>query len=57
MVWYFHLFKNFPVCCDSHKGFSVVSEAEIDVFLKVPCFFYDTMDHISHSLSDLLHSV
>ena len=41
VVWYFHLFKNFPVCCDSHKGFSVVSEAEIDVFLEFFCFFYD----------------
>ena len=22
MVWYSHLFKNFPVCCNPHKGFS-----------------------------------
>ena len=33
VIWYSHLFKNFPVCCDLHKGFSVVNEAEIDVFL------------------------
>ena len=26
------------------KGFSVVNEAEVDVFLKFPCFFYDPMD-------------
>ena len=26
------------------KGFSVVNEAEIDVFLKFPCFLYDPMD-------------
>ena len=26
------------------KGFSIVNEAEIDVFLKFPCFFYDTMN-------------
>ena len=26
------LLKNFPVCCDLHKGFSVVNEAEVDVF-------------------------
>ena len=26
------------------KGFSVVNEAEIDVFLKSPCFFYDPMN-------------
>ena len=24
------------------KGFSVVSEAEVDVFLELFCFFYDT---------------
>ena len=28
MVWYFHIFKNFPVCCDPLKTFSVVNEAE-----------------------------
>ena len=26
------------------KGFSVVKEAEIDVFLEFPCFFYDPVD-------------
>ena len=26
------------------KGFSVVSEAEVDVFQESPCFFYDIMD-------------
>ena len=26
------------------KGFSVVSEAEVDVFLKFSCFFYDPVD-------------
>ena len=26
------------------KGFSVVNEAEVDVFLEFPCFFYDTVD-------------
>ena len=26
------------------KGFSAVSEAEVDVFLEFPCFFYDSMD-------------
>ena len=42
MVWYSHLFKNFlHVCCDPHKGFSIVNEAEIDVFLEFSCFFYD----------------
>ena len=41
VVWYFHLFKNFPVCCDPHKVFCAVNEAEVDVFLEFPCFLYD----------------
>ena len=41
MVWYSHLFKNFPVFFDPHKGFSVVNEAEVDVSLEFPCFLYD----------------
>ena len=42
MVWYAHLFKNFPqfVVIHTIKGFSVVNEAEVDVFLKFSCFFY-----------------
>ena len=43
MVWYSHLFKNFPqfiVIC-TVKGFSVLNEAEVDVFLEFPCFLYD----------------
>ena len=46
LVWYSHLLKNFPqfvVICKV-KGFSVVSEAEVDVFLEFPCFFYNPMD-------------
>ena len=45
MVWYFSLFKNFPQCVLIHtfKGFHVVSEAEVDVFLKFPCFLCDPM--------------
>ena len=42
MVWYSHLFQNFPVCGDPHKGFGVVNEA--DVFLQLSCFFYDPAD-------------
>ena len=41
MIWYFHLFKNFPVCCDPHKGFSIVNETEINVFLEFLCFLYN----------------
>ena len=46
MVWYSHLLKNFPqfVVILTVKGFSVVSEAEVDIFLEFSCFFYDTMD-------------
>ena len=47
MVWYSHLFKNFPqsVMIHSVKGFRVVNEAEVDFFFwKFPCFFYDPMD-------------
>ena len=44
MVWYSHFLKNFPVCCDPHKGFGVVNKAEIDVFLELSCFFNDPMD-------------
>ena len=42
-IWYSHLLKNFPVCCDSHSQslFSIVNKAEIDVFLEFPGFFYD----------------
>ena len=43
-VWYSNLFKNFPICCDPHKGFSVVNEAEVDVFMEFPCFFNDPTD-------------
>ena len=40
------MFKNFPQIVVIHtvKGFSVVNEAEIDVSLEFPCFFYDPAD-------------
>ena len=46
MVWYFHLLKNFPqfVVIHTIKGFGVVNKAEVDVFLKLSCFFNDPMD-------------
>ena len=45
MVWYSHLLKNFPQFVVIHivKGFSIVNEAEIDVFLEFSCFFNDPM--------------
>ena len=46
MVWYSHLLKNFPqfVVIHTVKGFSVVNEAEVDVFLEFFCFLYDPTD-------------
>ena len=46
MVWYSQLFKNFPefVVIHTVKGFGIVNEAEVDVFLELSCFFYDPMD-------------
>jgi len=44
VVWYSHLFKNFPQFVVIHivNGFSVVNEA--DVFLEFPCFLYEPMN-------------
>ena len=46
MVWYSHLFQNFPQFIVIHivKGFGIVNKAEIDVFLELFCFFDDTAD-------------
>ena len=43
MVWYPHLFKNVPqfVVIHTVKGFSIVSEAAVDIFLEFSYFFYD----------------
>ena len=46
MVWYSHLFKDFPEFIMIHivKGFGTVNKAEIDVFLELSCFFDDPSD-------------
>ena len=45
MVWYSHLFKNFPVCLiHTVKGFGIVSKAEIDLFLELSSFLDDSAD-------------
>ena len=46
MVWYSHLFKDFPqfVVIHTVRGFSMVNEAEIGVFLELSCFFYGPKD-------------
>ena len=46
VVWYSHLFQNFPPFIVIHtvKGFGIVNKAEIDVFLELFCFFNDPLD-------------
>ena len=46
VVWYSHLFKNFPQFIVIHtvKGFGIVKKAEIDVFLELSCFSDDPVD-------------
>ena len=46
VVWYSYLLKNFPqfVVIPTVKGFDIVNEPEVYVFLEFPCFFYDLMD-------------
>ena len=46
MVWYSYLLKNFPQFVLIHivKGFSIVSEEEIDAFLELSCFSDDVTD-------------
>ena len=46
MVWYSHLFQNFPqfVVIHTVKGFGIVNKAEVDVFLELSCFFNEPMD-------------
>ena len=46
MVWYSHLFQNFPQFIVIHtvKGFGIVNKAEIDVFFERPYFFDDPAD-------------
>ena len=46
MVWYSHLFRNFPqfILIHTVKGFGIVNKAEIDVFLELSHFFDDPAD-------------
>ena len=43
VVWYSHLFKNFPQFVVIHmvKGFGVVNKADVPVFLELSCFLDD----------------
>ena len=46
VVWYSQLFQNFPQFIVIHtvKGFGIVNNAEIDVFLELSCIFDDPAD-------------
>ena len=46
VIWYSHIFKNFSqfVVIQTVKGFSIVNEAEVNVFQGLPCFFHDPMN-------------
>ena len=46
MVWYSHVFQNFPQFTVIHtvEGFGIVNKAEIDAFLELSCFFDDPAD-------------
>ena len=46
MVWYSHLFHNFPQFIVIHtvKGFGIVNKTEVDAFLELSCFFDDPVD-------------
>ena len=46
VVWYSHLFQNFPqfVVIHTVKGFVIVNKAELNVFLELSCFFNDPTD-------------
>ena len=49
MVWYFHLFQNFPqfIVIPTVKGFGVVNEAKTDAFLELSCFWDDPIDIVN----------
>ena len=46
IMWHSHILKNFPqfVVIHTVEAFSIVKEAELDVFLELSCFFYDPTD-------------
>ena len=46
VVWYSHLFKNFPefVVIHTVNGFGILSKTEVDVFLELSHFFHDPAD-------------
>ena len=61
MVWYSHLLKNFPqfVVIHTVKGFGVINNAKVDVFLELSCFLDDPSDvgNSSSGSSELFSSL
>ena len=53
MVWYSHLFMNFPqfVVIHTVKGLGIVNKADIDVFLELSCFLDEPPD-VGNLISD-----
>ena len=46
VVWYSHLFQNFPqfVLIHTVKGFGILNKSELEVFLELSCFFDNLTD-------------
>ena len=46
VVWYSHLFQNFPqfVVVHTVKGFGIVNKAKVDIFLEFSCIVDDPID-------------
>ena len=59
MVWYFHIFQNFPQFIVIHavKGFGIVNKAEIDVFLELACFFHDALPRQNYVGIKIFHTL
>ena len=59
MVWYSHLFQNFPqfIVIYIVKGFGIVNKAEIDIFLELSSFFNDLALKSKHPLTGLIFTV
>ena len=52
VVWYSISLRIFQfVVINTVKGFSIVNETEVDVFLEFPCFLYDSMN-VGNLISD-----
>ena len=52
VVWYSHLFQNFPELVVIHtvKGFGIVNKAEVDIFVELSCFF-DDLSNVGNLIS------